>query len=303
MTFSTVIPSTNFFLNRAQTDDNDEIYTTMGSIAAELPYYKEELKGKIVYCNCNDVPGYSQFPDYLAAFFNEFGLRGLMASSYEPCDHGHLYVYQPSTKQWITIQMRGTGDFGSRECRFLLKYADIVITSPTRKNFQEYMRTLFEYNKKFLLIGNINVVTYSYIFPLFRMHKIWFGYTFPKRFYDASKEKLVSYGNMVWYTNLSVFRKSTFVARSSYSAGRLFGKYPKMDGFNAIYVETVRDIPYDYAGLMAVPITYLLVHNPEHFDIIGEANHGSDDPLDLFVPKLNGKLVFKRIIICRRKPI
>lgn len=289
---------TNQVLTRAQTNKYDDIRATYPEIEKEVNNYAEQLKDKIILCNCNDDVRTSNFATYFLVNFNKLHLKAAWCVAYNPEGKGCLYTLSkamPNT--WKKRDLEGDGDFRTAECIELLKKADVIITSPTRKLFHEYMDQLFLFQKKFLIIANINCVTYTDIFSKFRLGKIRFGYTTPKYFMLGNGEP-VSFGNLAWYTNLNVKkRKRRLVLRSSYNMGILFGKYPKLDGINIIFVESVNEIPYDYDGLMAVPINYLLIHNSDQFTIVGEVNHGKDDPFDICVPSIKKQLTFKRIVI------
>lgn len=292
---------TNQVLTRAQSDKYDDIRATYADIEREVSNYADQLRDKIILCNCGDDVRTSAFATYFHSNFDRFGLKALWCISYEPEGHGVMYFFEKGYRHQKKRVLAGTGDFQSEECINYLKKADIVVTSPTRKLFHEYMAQLFLFQKKFLIIANLNSVTFTDIFGKFRLGKIRFGYTVPKHFFLGNGDP-VSYGNLAWYTNLNLRkRKKKLVLRGSYSVGSILGKYPKLDGINIIFVESVNDIPYDYDGLMAVPINYLLIHNSDQFTIVGEVNHGRDDPFDICVPKLNESLTFKRIVIRANK--
>lgn len=207
----------------------------------------------------------------------------------------------------------GNGDFRSEECIEYLKECDICCTNPPFSLFAALFSLLVKYDKQFLLIGNQNAITYKEIFPYIKENKAWVGYRFGEmafrvpldteprktRFWiDEDGQKWRSLGNAMWLTNIDIPRRhQELVLKQKYNPE----KYPKYDNYEAINVKKVADIPMDYDGIMGVPITFLKYHNGLQFDIIGEANHGSDNEFDLFKPKINGKEIFKRILIKRRK--
>lgn len=178
-------------------------------------------------------------------------------------------------------RLKGDGDFRSTECIELLKQADIVCTNPPFSLFREYMKVLIEYEKQFLIIGSQNNITYKEIFPLIKDNKLWLGYksgdmafTVPDSYepretrywQDESGQKWRSLGNICWYTNLDVQKRhEDMVLYKSYNAE----EYPLFDNYNAINVNKVSDIPYDYLGTMGVPITFLDKYNPDQFEIEG----------------------------------
>lgn len=212
-------------------------------------------------------------------------------------------------KKGVVKKLKGNGDFRSEECVEYLKQCDICCTNPPFSLFAELFSLLVKYNKHYLLIGNQNAITYKEIFPYIKENKAWVGYRFgdmsfrvpndtePRktRFWiDASGQKWRSLGNAMWLTNLDIAKRHVYLELTKkYSPS----EYPKYDNFNAINVKRVIDIPMDYDGIMGVPITFLKYHNGLQFEIVGEANHGSDNEFDLFKPKINGKELFKRILI------
>lgn len=212
-------------------------------------------------------------------------------------------------------KLNSDGDFRSSECVSFLKESDIVVTNPPFSLFREFVSLIMEYDKKFLLICNQNAITYKEIFPLIQKNKIWLGYQFgdmafrvpsdaeerkTRYWVDASGQKWRSLGNAMWLTNIDIDRRHQNIKLKKYYDPQI---YPKYDDYDAIEVSRVSDIPMDYDGIMGVPITFLNKHNPEQFEIIGEANHGSDNPFDLFKPTVGQKLKFKRILIRNRKCI
>ena len=202
----------------------------------------------------------------------------------------------------------GDGDFRSSECVEYLKQADIVVTNPPCSLFKELVALLVKYQKSYLLIGNQNALTYKEIFPLIQNNQAWTGYQFgdmkfrvpqsseprsTRYWVDESGQKWRSLGNAMWLTNLDIERRhEQLVLTKKYDPK----EYPHYDTYDAINVRKVTDIPYDYAGIMGVPITIIDKYNSDQFEILGEANHGSDNEYDLFKPTINGKELFKRIV-------
>lgn len=219
-------------------------------------------------------------------------------------------------KKGTIEKLKGSGDFSSDECIEYLKECDICCTNPPFSLFASLFSLLIKYEKQYLLIGNQNAITYKEIFPYIKENKAWVGYRFgdmsfrvpddtePRstRFWvDECGQKWRGLGNAMWLTNLDMpKRHQELILTAHYDPE----KYTKYDDFDGINVQKVADIPMDYFGIMGVPITYLKYHNGEQFEIVGEANHGSDNEFDLFKPKVNGKELFKRILIKRieKKP-
>ena len=215
-------------------------------------------------------------------------------------------------KKGTVKRLSGSGDFRTEECVKYLKECDICCTNPPFSLFSELFSLLTKYEKKYLLIGNQNAITYKEIFPYIKENKAWVGYRFgdmkfrvpantkPRktRFWiDETGQKWRSLGNAMWLTNLDMQKRHDELKLTKCYRPE---DYPKYDNYDAINVKKVVDIPMDYSGIMGVPITYLKYHNESQFEIIGEANHGSDNEFDLFKPKINGKELFKRILIKRR---
>ena len=210
-------------------------------------------------------------------------------------------------------RLHGNGDFRSDECVQLLKECDICCTNPPFSIFSDLFTLLIKYEKKFLLISNQNAITYKEIFPLIKENKIWVGYRFgdmsfrvpndsiphKTRFWiDETGQKWRSIGNAMWLTNLDIpKRHEKLTLTKCYNTE----EYPRYDNYDAINVSRVANIPYDFDGIMGVPITFLKYYNSSQFEIVGEANHGSDNEFDLFKPKINGREQFKRILIRHRK--
>lgn len=206
----------------------------------------------------------------------------------------------------------GNGDFRSPECVEYLRQADIVVTNPPFSLFKELVALLVRYQKSYLLIGNQNALTYKEIFPLIQNNQAWTGYQFgdmkfrvpqtseprsTRYWVDEKGQKWRSLGNAMWLTNLDIERRhEQLVLEKKYDPK----EYPHYDTYNAINVRKVTDIPYDYAGVMGVPITIIDKYNSDQFEILGEANHGSDNEYDLFKPTIDGKELFKRILIRNR---
>lgn len=218
-------------------------------------------------------------------------------------------VHEFLQNQKSVRKLVGDGDFRSDECVEYLKLADVVVTNPPFSLFRELISLVTEYEKQFLVIGNQNAITYKEIFPLIQENKAWIGYQFgdmafrvpadaePRetRFWiDETGQKWRSLGNAMWLTNMDMNRRHEKLELTKYYDAEL---YPRYDEYDAIEVSKVANIPMDYEGVMGVPITFLNKYNPEQFEIIGEANHGSDNSFDLFKPTINGKLKFKRILI------
>lgn len=299
--------SKNASLQRANKAKDDEFYTGYEDIEKELSLYAKQLKGKIIYCNCDDHYGIgkgtpkSNFIKYLADNFEAFGLKKVIATHYEKDSPSTMYILSKDNTGdgvicWEDIEeipLKGNGDFRSDECISLLKQADIIITNPPFSLFREYVAQLMEYHKKFLIIGNKNALTYKEIFPLIKDNKIWLGLNSPCNFiYDNKPTKQVN-GLTRWYTNLPNSRRNEKLETGKKYHG-FEAMYPKYDNYNAINVDKTSDIPMDYDGVMGVPITFLDKYNPEQFEIVG-----NEYTLNITKGRgyVNGKRMYSRIFI------
>lgn len=302
----------NNTLTQARRNKNDEFYTQLSDINSELSYYKDFFKGKTVLCNCDD-PRISNFFHYFSYSFEHLGLKKLITTCYksqnidlfsrnESNQAVYLEYYGdkngnriPDADEIGIKPLKGDGDFRSAECIRLLQEADVVVTNPPFSLFREYVAQLMKYNKKFLIIGNDNCRTYKEIFPLLKNNQIWCGHNHVKEFVkaDGTKKK---FGNVSWYTNIEI--------RKRHEELELYKKYnpkeyPKYDHYDAINVNKVDEIPMDYDGVMGVPITFLDKYNPEQFEILGLDDHRTE--WRGRGPELNGKCIYRRIIIRRKK--
>lgn len=331
----------NTNLQNAKYLKDDEFYTTYETIEEELLNYKDQFKNKTVLCNCDD-PFESNFSLYFLKNFKFLGLKRLICTTYYSSKiskkfiankkEKHGYVLDTnlienmnnldfqdsfSYEQKISKSIRDLdddGDFRGKECIEYLKASDIVVTNPPFSLFKEFVSLMFLYAKKFLIIGNQNALTYKEIFPLIQQGKVWTGYKFGEmkfmvpdfsaprsiRYWvDENGQKWRSMGNAMWLTNLDTKKRHEYLSLTKYYNPN---EYPKYDNYDAINVKTIRDIPIDYDGIMGVPITIINRFNSDQFEIIGEANHGSDSEYDLFKPTINGKEIYKRILIKNKKP-
>lgn len=334
-------------LGKANKAKKDEFYTQLVDIEKELKHYKAFFKGKTVFCNCDD-PYESNFVKYFAMNFNTLELKKLIATCYatSPVMYTQLDCFGKSElvgnaggeKKPYKIEitevldengdgaidlddfeimlkkrppelLEGDGDFRSEECIELLKQADVVVTNPPFSLFREYVAQLIEYDKKFIIIGNQNAITYKEIFPLIKDNKIWLGasihsgdreFRVPDSYplqasgfrIDENNIKYIRVKGIRWFTNVDYpQRHENLILYRHYTPE----EYPTYDNYEAINVDKTADIPCDYSGYIGVPITFLDKFNPEQFDII-KFRKGNDEK-DLCI---NGKCPYFRIIIRKR---
>jgi len=292
--------STNANLHKAKDAKNDEFYTQLTDVSKELMHYKQHFKDKTILCNCDD-PTLSAFWKYFLLNFSALGLKKLISTHYDKTQPTYKMEYTGGNDNDIEVGVKttleGNGDFRNQECLDILDEADIVVTNPPFSLFREYVAVLMEHEKKFLIIGNKNAITYKEFFPLLKDNKVWLGYTNVKEFLQPGGS-IKKFGNVGWFTNLDVAKRhEKLILWKHYTTE----EYPKYDGYDGIEVGHVADIPIDYNGVMGVPITFLDKYNPEQFEIVG---------LDRYtVPKeflvggrvaINGKSKYARILIRKR---
>lgn len=309
-------------LTRANRDKNDEFYTQLVDIEAELRHYRDQFKDKVVFCNCDD-PYESNFFKFFAMNFNHLGLKKLIATCFvgSPISGNELPLWETAglkdedpprepykvvitevpdanedgaidlsdveallrTDANVMTKLTGDGSFSSPECLALLDEADIVVTNPPFSLFRDFVASLVERDKQFLILGNNNAITYSDIFKLIKEDRLWLGYNnggekwfrVPDDYDHTSTESRVkvvdgvrylSMGNVSWFTNLDTSKRHDSIALY-----KRFNpdEFPQYDNYEAIDVGRYAEIPYDFDGAMGVPITFLDKYNPDQFEILG----------------------------------
>lgn len=308
-------------LDRAKQSKNDEFYTQLCDIERELTHYHHHFSGKTVYCNCDD-PTRSNFYKFFVQNFHALGLRKVIASCigshsadlFSPFKPGFYYEYTGKKTMFPTMDdvafFKGNGDFRGNESGKLLKEADIVVTNPPFSLFREFIDLMIKEQKNFLVISNINALTYKDIFGLIQNNQIWMGvnmgrgisgFIVPDHYelygletgINENGERIVATNNCMWLTNLDIPKRHDYIPLVSTYFGNE-SQYPTFDNCDAINVERTKDIPKDYTGLMGVPITFLHRFNPEQFQLVRFRK--GDDGKDLIV---SGKTPYFRILVKR----
>lgn len=326
-------------MHAAKKNQNDEFYTQLADIESEVMRYKDQFKGKVVFCNCDD-PAQSNFWKFFELNFDNFGLKKLMSTHFDENQQSYKLEIigdidgdgKVTSKDIVRTPLKQNGDFRSDECVELLKEVDIVCTNPPFSLFREYIEQLVEHKKKFLIVGNPNAITYKEVFKLIKDKKLWLGikslgtdmlFGFP----DSKKQELLkkkegsgwktvngkmfARASACWFTNLEIKKKPNIpILIKKYNPK----DYPQYDNYAAINVNKVKDIPYDYQGVMGVPITILglqysdgYIHlldelsNEMRYEIIdinphffGLIEQGLSKPKQLSV---NNKDVYARVLI------
>lgn len=320
----------NSNLHDSAKNKQDEFYTQLSLIESELKHYKAFFKGKTVLCNCDDPYESNFFKYFAMNFnalglrklittcyatspivytqLNLFGdeeVVGQESSGKKPYKVEIVEVtdetgdgrvgladveYLLRNRKNVLTMLSGDGDFRSPECVELLKEADVVVTNPPFSLFRDYMELLEEYHKKYIIIGNMNAVTYKEIFPLIAQNKLWLGYNSGHFWFkvpdsyenkktdfkiDETGQKWRRMGNICWFTNVDIQKRhENMVLFRNYTPEA----YPKYDNYDAINVDRTVDIPCDYYGVMGVPITFLSQYNPDQFEIVAfrKGNDGKD---------------------------
>ena len=346
-------------LNAAAKAKKDKFYTQLEDIENELRHYRDFFAGKVVFCNCDD-PFESNFFKYFAAKFNDLELKKLICTSYadSPIVGGEISLFDSNKtaymvevtelKDWngdggedlddvkFAIEhgiynvttLKGdlnycAGDFRSAELVILLRQVDVVVTNPPFSVFREFVAQLIDYDKKFLILGNKNALTYKEIFPLIKENKLWVGFTpMSREIYfdvpqdyideglDAGKDRSIvihdgrhmARSQSIWYTNIETPKRYWELDLwKEYSPE----DYPRYDNYDAIEVSKTAEIPVDYFGVMGVPITFLDKYCPNQFEIVGctysYGDFGGHKDGTSWGAKIDGKDIYKRLFIRRRQ--
>jgi hypothetical protein len=308
----------------------DDFFTQLSDIEKELRHYKSHFADKVVYCNCDD-PRASNFFYYFAQNFEHLGLKKLITSCYKNSDIDmfteedsakavYLEYYGDQNEKGVPLRddiavkdLNGDGDFRNPESIELLKQVDIVVTNPPFSLFREYIAQLIEYDKKFLVLGNVSAISYRDIFPLLKDNKVWMGISIksgdrefgvPDDYplepaansrVDDQGRKYIRVKGVRWFTNLDYKRRhEDILLYETYTPD----KYPKYDNYDAISVDKVDSIPKDYKGLMKVPLTFMDKYNLCQFEIIGidrEVVKEATGRTSRFF--LDGKELFARVVM------
>ena len=346
-------------LRKANKAKNDEFYTQLSDIEKELKNYRNEFKDKIVFCNCDDPYESNFFKYFAMNFnffglkklittcysgspiitkqLSLFDVNGLVIKKEDAKKPYKLEItevidsngdgaidlsdveYLIKNKKNTLTLLEGDGDFRSYECIELLKESNIVVTNPPFSMFREYVSQLYEYDKKFIIMGNTNALSYQEIFKLFKDDNIRTGYTnFNVGMYffvpdDTEKfhkmvdgKKMVRVATSCWFTNLPVKKHTEkLILYKKYNPE----EYPKYDNYNAININKYSDIPVDYYDYMGVPITFLDKYNPMQFKIIDGLHRyalydacGTNEYIQkhhLEATDVNGKSMYCRVVIQR----
>jgi hypothetical protein len=358
----------NSNLRNAKKTKNDEFYTQyvdiQKEVAAYIDYNPDVFKGKTILLPCDD-PEWSNFTKFFAQNFELFGVKKLISTSfaiqskgydtnYEPTEfeknnpqyndsksktNGKIFTLDHDTTNNGKIDfydlkwqyLEGDGDFNSDEIKALRDEADIIITNPPFSKFRNFLNWIIEGKKEFLIIGNINAITFKEVFPLMKENKIWLGpsitsgdreFEVPTDVLDMDKftgeirdgkyfQRVVG---VRWFTNLDHGRRHQAIPLMrekdviKFSTKKPFDKY---DNYHAIEVSYIKQIPSDYNGVMGVPISFLDKYNPDQFEIVGSDYEVKDGKLPYLINEnwigkldrgyIHGKRIYGRILIKHKR--
>jgi len=302
----------------AKSSKKDEFYTEYSTIENEMKYYTDKFNGKVIYCNCDDYRR-SNFVKYFSDNFEVLDLKKLIATCYDE-EATQTSLWFPATSKAVKFektvdgetitQLKGNGSFNSTECLRILDECDIVVTNPPFSLFRSFMQMIYDSGKDFLVIGNMLAITYKQTIPLLKENKVRYGvsihsgdieFEVPDDYpleantvrTDEEGKKYIRVKGVRWITNLEhgVYDELITKLEKSYNED----DYPKLDFHDAINVNKTSDIPNDYYGMMAVPVSYLDKHNPNEFEVIGITG------VMMKPAAINGKEVFKRVLIRRKE--
>jgi len=351
----------NSNLSKAKTAKNDEFYTQYNDIQTECDAYLEfdtdVFKDKTVRLPCDD-PEWSNFTKFFAQNFAKYGIKKLISTSYAPESKNFINEYQPTIFETNDPQfdknktikngkiftltrdksgdgkidfddlewkyLEGSGDFNSNEIKSLRDEADIIITNPPFSLIRNFLSWIIEANKQFIIISNMNAITYKEIFPLIKENKIWLGFTSGAKQYLKPDGTIQKMGNTCWFSNIDHGRRHKLLELMPLEEYIKFSKHKEIRGkgflkyvnYDAIEVPFTNSIPSDYEGIMGVPISFLDKYNPEQFEIIGSnLTHGTpiskiaekgtfvQGGASFYIDNIDGtyKRIYTRILIKHRK--
>lgn len=347
----------NANLSKAKAGKNDEFYTQYADIQKEvnayLEYNADVFRDKTILLPCDD-PEWSNFTKFFAQNFEQFGIRKLISTSYAPeakkikswsptlfesespyydadksKTNGKIFILDHDTDangrtdiddlEWSYLECNG--DFRSDEVKRLRDEADMIITNPPFSLFREFVKWIMEADKKFLIIGNQNAITYKEIFPLIKENKMWLGkgFTGGATHFISNYEDVATAGNhiegmirvsgVVWFTNLDHGRRHQALALMSMEDNIMYSKHKEVNGksyahydnYDAIEVPFTDAIPGDYSGVMGVPISFLDKYCPEQFEIIGLDRYVEGNRYPNKRMFINNKEIYARILIRKRQ--
>lgn len=304
----------NTFLIAAKSGRKDEFYTYYDTIEKEIKNYS--FKDKVIYCNCDTIS--SNFVKFFTENFQKLGVKKLISTGIGQ-DFAQITTKDGTFRENLSDDddilgnFYPIGDFRSKSCKKYLDESDIVVSNPPFSLFREYIKLLIGNNKKFLILGNINATATKEISKLVCEKKLWLGqsihsgdvkFRVPEDYplkasscgIESDGSRYIKVKSVRWFTNMDYQYLHDYKLELKYKLSDL--EYRKYDNSDILSVDKTNEIPYDYDGIMGVPITFLDKYNPEQFEILGFGtnNHG----VGLWVPPIiDGKNLYWRIFIKR----
>ena len=280
--------NTSFLKSKA--NPNDELYTRIDDVRAEMVHYN--FSGKWVYCPCDTKE--SAFFKFFYENFKLLGIENLYCTSYNPNGKGKFVQY--NGKEIFEHELNCSGDFLSDDMLTYYHFADIVVTNPPFSLFRKFTDLLHKLDKDYIIVGIESACVYKDFFPYIQEGKVTTGHSLIKSFINENGE-IVKFGNICWWTNVNTDKK-TWVPNIEYSI-----EYPILDNYDAVLINKVNDIPSNCNKVMAVPVSYISKHNTELFDIVGVTSSTKENAGKYYNGKLstsayiNGKKKFARLLI------
>lgn len=255
----------NKYLHNAKRKKNDEFYTMYEDIDRELSHFKQKLKGKVVYCNC-DIPSKSNFTKWLEEHMLEVGINKVISTGYVEGGRGKARISEIINGEVCSQDfiLDREGNFDSEECLEYLSQCDVVITNPPFSLYRKFYDVVLESEKGFIILANLNAITYKNVFPSIKDEKCNLGYNSGKGMSFNTPQGIKKLGMCAWYTSFRVDRPKQFTG-FTYNENY----YKKYDNYDAININKTKEIPDDYNGVMGVPVSSIYKLSRDQFDIIG----------------------------------
>ena len=298
----------NASLTKASAIKNDEYYIPYSAVEDELIYYMDYFKDATIYCPVDKLNAEQEkaFEKFFVENMKFLGIKRLICTYHKPNQNGVAVIYDDNLT--TTIKLQGDGSFNTKECKNYMRMSDIVVANPSGSTARQFISQIMEFDKKFIIVGDVNMVPYKDVFKYFMFKKMWCGYTKPAYFItdnttptkpsqiienDVVYEK---FGNKVWFTNLPVENKKELSLSKSYSPNQ----YTNYDESDVIEVSKVKNIPCDFNGVMGVPLNFMEDYNPNQFEIVGRMNSNTYEGYACYAI-IKGKNIYQRILIKRIK--
>ena len=298
----------NSSLTKARAIKNNEYYIPYSAVEDELIYYMDYFKDATIYCPVDKLNAEQEnaFEKFFVENMKFLGIKKLICTYYNPNQNGVANIYTENSS--ITITLHSDGSFNTKECKNYMHMADIVVANPSGSTARQFISQIMDFDKKFIIVGDVNMVPYKDVFKYFMFKKMWCGYTKPTYFITdnttpTKPSHIVDdgivyekFGNKVWFTNLPVENKKELSLSKRYNSNQ----YINYDESDVIEVSKVKNIPCDFDGVMGVPLNFMEDYNPNQFEIVGRMNSNTYDGYACYAV-VRGKNIYQRILIRRIK--